>query len=150
MFLQHMRMCHGWWKICLTAVIRMRTLCKHIFASAERNLIPLFLHSAIQFWSGSTLMQECFKNIKWRDVDKKIRLLEFYVFGNVTVYYSSMWYCWSSYSILVLLYCLVQNKLLQANKCILILFLIIIVTPSAHFISLEAKGSIYILKTATS
>ena len=30
-----------------------------------------------------TLMQECFKNI--RDVDKKIRLLEFYVFGNVTV-----------------------------------------------------------------
>ena len=30
-------------------------------------------------------MQECFKNIKWRDVDKKIRRLEFYVFGNVTV-----------------------------------------------------------------
>ena len=29
-------------------------------------------------------MQECFKNI--RDVDKKIRLLEFYVFGNVTVF----------------------------------------------------------------
>ena len=43
----------------------------------KENLIPLFLHSAIQFWSGSTLMQECFKNIKWRDVDKKIRLLEF-------------------------------------------------------------------------
>ena len=32
-------------------------------------------------------MQECFKNIRWRDVDKKIRRLEFYVFGNVTVYY---------------------------------------------------------------
>ena len=30
-------------------------------------------------------MQECFKNIKWRDVYKKICLLEFYVFGNVTV-----------------------------------------------------------------
>ena len=29
-------------------------------------------------------MQEYFKNI--RDVDKKIRLLEFYVFGNVTVF----------------------------------------------------------------
>ena len=39
----------------------------------------------IQFWSESTLIQECFKNINWRDVDKKIRLLEFYVFGNVTV-----------------------------------------------------------------
>ena len=29
-------------------------------------------------------MQECFKNI--RDVDKKIRLLELYVFGNVAVH----------------------------------------------------------------
>ena len=43
----------------------------------KENLIPLFLHSAIQFWSGSTLMQECFKNIKWRDVDKKIRRWSF-------------------------------------------------------------------------
>ena len=57
----------------------MRTLCKHIFASAERNfnaIIP-------SLGDTLTLMQECFKNI--RDVDKKIRLLEFYVFGNVTV-----------------------------------------------------------------
>ena len=36
-FLQHIRMRHGWWKICLAAVIRMRNLCKHIFASAERK-----------------------------------------------------------------------------------------------------------------
>ena len=66
-------------KICLAAVIRMRTLCKHIFASAERKfntVIP-------SLGNTLTLMQECFKNI--RDVDKKIRLLEFYVFGNVTV-----------------------------------------------------------------
>ena len=57
----------------------MRTLCKHIFASAERKfntVIPLLGDTL-------TLMQECYKNI--RDVDKKIRLLEFYVFGNVTV-----------------------------------------------------------------
>ena len=57
----------------------MRTLCKHIFASAERKfntVIP-------SLGDTLTLMQECFKNI--RDVDKKIRLLEFYVFGNVTV-----------------------------------------------------------------
>ena len=59
----------------------MRTLCKHIFASAERKfntVIP-------SLGDTLTLMQECFKNI--RDVDKKIRLLEFYVFGNVTVFY---------------------------------------------------------------
>ena len=68
-FLQHMRMRHGWWKICLTAVIRMRTLCKHIFASAERkfNTVIPSLGDTLR-----TLMQECFKNIKWRDVDKKI------------------------------------------------------------------------------
>ena len=57
----------------------MRTLCKHIFASAGRKfntVIP-------SLGDTLTLMQECFKNI--RDVDKKIRLLEFYVFGNVTV-----------------------------------------------------------------
>ena len=57
----------------------MRTLCKHTFASAERKfntVIP-------SLGDTLTLMQECFKNI--RDVDKKIRLLEFYVFGNVTV-----------------------------------------------------------------
>ena len=60
----------------------MRTLCKHIFASAERkfNTVIPSLGDTLR-----TLMQECFKNIKWRDVDKKIRLLEFYVFGNVTV-----------------------------------------------------------------
>ena len=57
----------------------MRTLCKHIFASAERKF-----NTVIPSLGGTlTLMQECFKNI--RDVDKKLRLLEFYVFGNVTV-----------------------------------------------------------------
>ena len=57
----------------------MRTLCKHIYAPAKRKfntVIP-------SLGDTLTLMQECFKNI--RDVDKKIRLLEFYVFGNVTV-----------------------------------------------------------------
>ena len=58
----------------------MRTLCKHIFASAERKFKTVIL----SLGGTLTLMQECFKNI--RDVDKKIRLLEFYVFGNVTVY----------------------------------------------------------------
>ena len=51
----------------------------NIFASAERKfntIIP-------SLGDTLTLMQVCFKNI--RDVDKKIRLLEFYVFGNVTV-----------------------------------------------------------------
>ena len=57
----------------------MRILCKHIFASAGRkfNTVVPSLGDTL------TLMQECFKNI--RDVDKKIRLLEFYIFGNGTV-----------------------------------------------------------------
>ena len=83
-FLQRMRMRLVWWKICLTAIIRMRALCKHISAERKFNTVIPSLVDTI-FWSGSTLMQECFKNIKWRDVDKKIRHLEFYVFGNVTV-----------------------------------------------------------------
>ena len=36
-----------------------------------------FTRWAIHFWSGSTLMQECFKNIEWRDADKKIRRWSF-------------------------------------------------------------------------
>ena len=36
-FSQHMRMRQEWWKICLTVVIHMRTLCKQKFASAERK-----------------------------------------------------------------------------------------------------------------
>ena len=64
----------------------MRTLCKHILASAERKfntVIPSLGDTIlIRIYTDA---RECFKNIKWRDVDKKIRLLEFYVFGNVAV-----------------------------------------------------------------
>ena len=38
-FLQHMRMRHEWWNICLTVVTHMHILCKHIFASPERKFI---------------------------------------------------------------------------------------------------------------
>ena len=65
----------------VTVVIRMRTLCKQIFASAERKfntiISSLDERYLIHFLSGSTLMQECFKNIKWRDADKKIRRWSF-------------------------------------------------------------------------
>ena len=92
-----MRMRHEWWKICLTAVIRMCTLCKHIFASAERKfntVIPSLCDTIlIRIYTDARV----FKNIKWRDVDKKIRLLEFYVFENVTVYMSDESFSWNNY-----------------------------------------------------
>ena len=64
----------------LKRLIRMRTLCKHIFASAERKF-----NTVIPSLGDTLHLCKSVLNIKWRDVDKKIRLLEFYVFGNVTV-----------------------------------------------------------------
>ena len=91
-FLQHMRMCQEWWKLCLTAFICMPTLCLHVCASAKRKFNTLIYFStrwAIQFWSGSILMLECFKNIKWRDVAKKIRHWSFTFWKRICYFFSS-------------------------------------------------------------
>ena len=55
----------------------MRTLCKHIFASAERKF-----NTVISSLGDTILIRiytdtRVFKNIKWRDVDKKIRRWSF-------------------------------------------------------------------------
>ena len=42
---------------------RVPTWLVHATISRKFNTLPLFLHSVTQLWSGSTLMQECFKNI---------------------------------------------------------------------------------------
>ena len=61
----------------------MRTLCKHIFASAERKF-----NTVISSLGDTLHLCKSVLRISSEEMlIKKIRLLEFYVFGNVTVSY---------------------------------------------------------------